>query len=171
MPVARRAPNRNAPLNSRKEIDMNWKNLVCSPKPSSEITTHPHDTPSTEAIDPPRRIMLRGALAAGCSLLLPASLMGCDSQKETSSAAPDAAPDAASPIPESAAPASPAPETESAAPAAPAKVSQASVQYQTQPKGDQKCANCIHFEGSNSCKLVEGEISPEGWCLLWAKTA
>jgi hypothetical protein len=142
-----------------KEIDINWKNLICSPKPSSGITTHPLDTHPTEAVDPPRRIVLRGALAAGCSLLLPASLMGCDSQKGTGSAAP-----------ESAAPASPAPETESAAPAAPAKVSQASVQYQTQPKGEQNCANCMHFEaGSNTCKLVEGEISPEGWCLLWAK--
>jgi hypothetical protein len=137
-----------------KEIDMNWKNLVCNTKPSSGITTHPHDTHPTEAVDPPRRIVLRGALAAGCSLLLPASLLGCDSQKETGSAAPDAA----SPTPESADPASPAPETESAAPAAPAKVSQASVQYQTQPKGEQKCSNCMHFEaGSNTCKLVEGE--------------
>lgn len=149
---------------------MNWKDLVCSPKPSSGTTTHPHDAHATEAVDPPRRMVLRGALAAGCSLLLPASLLGCDSQKETGSAAPDTGPETASPTPESAAPASPAPESESAAPAAPAKVSQASVQYQTQPKGEQKCANCMHFEaGSNTCKLVEGEISPEGWCLLWAK--
>lgn len=149
---------------------MNWKKLICNTEPQSGVTPHPHDAHPTEAIDPPRRIMLRGALAAGCSLLLPASLLGCDSQKETGSAAPDSGPDTASPTPESAAPASPAPETESAAPAAPAKVSQASVQYQTQPKGEQKCANCTHFEaGSNTCKLVEGEISPEGWCLLWAK--
>jgi hypothetical protein len=141
-----------------KETEMNWKNLIYSAKPSSGITTQPLATHPTEAVDPPRRIMLRGALAAGCSLLLPASLMGCDSQKETGSTAPDTGPNTASPTPES------------AAPAAPAKVSQASVQYQTQPKGEQKCANCLHFEGSNSCKLVEGEISPEGWCLLWAKT-
>lgn len=150
---------------------MNWKDLVHSPKPSSGITTHPHDAHAAEAVAPPRRIVLRGALAAGCSLLLPASLPGCDSRQETGSAAPDATPDTASPTPESAAPASPIPETESAAPAAPAKVSQASVQYQTQPKGEQKCANCMHFEGPNACKLVEGEISPEGWCLLWAKAA
>lgn len=146
---------------------MNWKNLVWSPKPSSGITMQPHDANLTEAVDPPRRIVLRGALAAGCSLLLPASLMGCDSQKETGSAAPGAAPDTA----RDTGPDTASPTPESAAPAAPAKVSQASVQYQTQPKGEQKCANCIHFEaGSNTCKLVEGEISPEGWCLLWAKT-
>jgi len=22
---------------------------------------------------------------------------------------------------------------------------------------------------SNTCKLVEGQISPDGWCVLWAK--
>ena len=24
---------------------------------------------------------------------------------------------------------------------------------------------------SGSCKLVEGKISPDGWCTLWAKKA
>jgi hypothetical protein len=57
------------------------------------------------------------------------------------------------------------------APAAP-KVTQASVQYQTQPKGDQQCSGCRHFiADSNACKLVEGNISPDGWCVLWAKNA
>jgi len=61
---------------------------------------------------------------------------------------------------------------ESAAPAAPAKVSQASVQYQTGPKDGKKCADCMHFiADSNTCKLVEGDISPTGWCVLWAKKA
>jgi hypothetical protein len=141
-----------------KEIDMNWKILANRQKPSAALA------PLMEADVPPRRIVLRGALAAGCSLLFPAALTGCD-RKETGTDSMPAAPE-----PESAAPASPAPGMESAAPAAPVKVSQASVQYQTQPKGDQKCANCMHFIAeSNTCKLVEGDISPEGWCTLWAK--
>ena len=52
------------------------------------------------------------------------------------------------------------------------KVPQASVQYQAKPKGDQKCSTCINFIAeSNTCKLVEGNVSPEGWCTLWAKKA
>ena len=44
------------------------------------------------------------------------------------------------------------------------------MQYQTQPKGEQKCSGCMHFIAeSNTCKLVEGQISPDGWCTLWAQ--
>jgi len=126
---------------------------------------------------PPRRIVLRGALAVGWSLLVPAALFGCDSKKDATStgAAPDSSPppastDSATP-PASADAAAPGASADSSTPAA-AKVSQASVQYQTQPKGDQKCSLCQHFIAeSNTCKLVEGQISPEGWCTLWAKKA
>jgi len=117
---------------------------------------------------PSRRIVLRGALAVGCGLLLPAALFGCDSKKGESStgAAPDT--DSAAPYTSS----SSAPSEETAAPTATAKASQASVQYQSQPKGDQKCDGCLHFIAeSNSCKLVEGQISPDGWCSLWAQKA
>lgn len=115
-----------------------------------------------------RRTMLRGALALGCSALLPAVLSGCDSKKgaePTTSApagsAPVGTPSASTPAPSSGAPAS-----------APIKVAQTTVQYQAQPKDGQKCADCLHFVAeSNTCKLVEGQISPEGWCTLWAKKA
>jgi High potential iron-sulfur protein len=50
-----------------------------------------------------------------------------------------------------------------------AKVSQASVAYQDKPKGDQNCANCSLFEAPSSCKTVDGAISPDGWCRIWAK--
>lgn len=49
------------------------------------------------------------------------------------------------------------------------KMNKAQAQYQDQPKGDQKCSNCMHFIAPNSCLLVEGNISPEGWCMLWVK--
>ena len=51
------------------------------------------------------------------------------------------------------------------------KVSQASVQYQDKPKGDQQCSNCVHFEAPNSCKIVEGPVSANGWCAVWSKKA
>jgi hypothetical protein len=50
-----------------------------------------------------------------------------------------------------------------------AKVSKASVAYQTSPKGDQQCSNCAQFVPPNACNFVDGDISPSGWCQLWAK--
>ncbi len=90
-----------------------------------------------------RRVVLRGALVAGCSLLVPVTLFS-----------------------------SPANSANPAAPAAAKKVSKASVQYQAQPKGGQKCGECQHFIAkSNTCMLVDGQVSPSGWCNLWAKKA
>ena len=52
-----------------------------------------------------------------------------------------------------------------------AKMSQPSVAYQDSPKGDQKCSNCSLFQDPNACTLVDGNISPEGWCKFWVKKA
>lgn len=54
-------------------------------------------------------------------------------------------------------------------PALAAKMSKASVGYQNNPKGSQSCANCKLFVPPSSCTLVEGPISPHGWCRLWVK--
>lgn len=90
-----------------------------------------------------RREVLRGALAVGCSLLAPA-FFGSPAHSATSAAPPATA----------------------------KKVSQASVKYQTHPNGEQKCGNCVNFIAeSSTCKVVEGKISPEGWCVMWAKKA
>lgn len=109
--------------------------------------------------DPQRRIILRGTLAAGAGLLFGA----CDSRQASpappppTSTAPSDAPPPPSPTPESQADAAP-----------PVKVSKAQVQYQTEPKGEQRCANCAQFEPeTNTCKVVEGDISLDGWCMLW----
>lgn len=100
-----------------------------------------------------RRVVLRGALAVVCSLCLPFALSACDSKKGANSSS-----------------SAPAPSATSGAPTGPRKASQASVQYQTQPKDEQKCGNCLNFIAeSNTCKLVDGQISPTGWCSLWAK--
>ena len=80
---------------------------------------------------------------------MPIVLSGCDSKKgaESPASAPAGAP-------------------------AVKKAQQANVQYQTHPKGEQKCSFCQHFiTESNTCKLVDGQISPDGWCSLWTKKA
>ena len=50
-----------------------------------------------------------------------------------------------------------------------AKMSQKSVDYQDTPKNDQECSNCSLFQEPNSCTIVDGEISPKGWCKFWVK--
>ncbi|MDZ4254815.1 MAG: hypothetical protein U1A72_19765 [Sulfuritalea sp.] len=111
---------------------------------------------------PSRRLVLRGALAVGCSLCLPIALSGCDSQPGGGASAPAGA-----------APAGPARTAEDSSAATGAmKATQAGVQYQLKPKGEQKCGNCRHFiAASNTCVLVAGQISPEAWCIIWAKLA
>jgi hypothetical protein len=50
-----------------------------------------------------------------------------------------------------------------------AKMAQKAVEYQDTPKGDQQCSNCSLFQEPNACTLVDGEISPAGWCKFWVK--
>ena len=49
------------------------------------------------------------------------------------------------------------------------KLSQRDVQYQATPRSCGVCLNCI--AGANACKVVEGRISPEGWCSVWVARA
>ena len=50
-----------------------------------------------------------------------------------------------------------------------AKMAQKAVEYQDTPKGDQECSNSSLFQEPNACTLVDGEISPKGWCKFWVK--
>lgn len=52
-----------------------------------------------------------------------------------------------------------------------AKIAQTAVKYQTTPKDGKQCDGCNFFTAPNGCKMVDGEIAPTGWCLLWAKKA
>ena len=36
------------------------------------------------------------------------------------------------------------------------------------PKGE-KCSGCRFFKKPNGCTIVHGKISPNGWCIAWAK--
>ena len=48
-----------------------------------------------------------------------------------------------------------------------AKMSQKAAAYQDTPKGDNNCANCALFKSPSSCTLVDGTISPTGWCKFF----
>ena len=52
-----------------------------------------------------------------------------------------------------------------------AKVSQSAVHYQASPKDGKDCDDCGNFVSPGGCKLVDGAISPKGWCRLWVKRA
>jgi hypothetical protein len=50
-----------------------------------------------------------------------------------------------------------------------AKAAQKLVGYQDTPHGAQQCDNCSQFVAPASCKVVDGEISPTGWCKVYVK--
>jgi hypothetical protein len=51
------------------------------------------------------------------------------------------------------------------------KVSQSAVRYQKTAKDGQECDECTHFSAPRACEVVDGAISPHGWCRLWVKKA
>jgi hypothetical protein len=90
-----------------------------------------------------RRTVLRDGLVAGFCLFVPITLLGACSR-----------------------------ETESNTPALLKKVSREAAKYQDQPMGTQTCSNCMNFNSAQkTCQRVEGEVSPDGWCILWGANA
>src|SRR3954463_12593465 len=59
--------------------------------------------------------------------------------------------------------------------AADGKATKEAMHYQDRPKDGQQCATCVQFipgakPGANGkCQIVEGPISPEGWCIEYIK--
>ena len=51
------------------------------------------------------------------------------------------------------------------------KASKAAMKYQDKPNGSQECDTCQHFQPPKSCEIVDGDISPKGWCIAWLKKA
>jgi hypothetical protein len=53
----------------------------------------------------------------------------------------------------------------------------ASMKYRDTPEGDKECSNCAQWipgktpKDLGGCKVFAGdtEISPTGWCMVWAK--
>ncbi|HEX4407297.1 MAG TPA: hypothetical protein VH206_00865 [Xanthobacteraceae bacterium] len=48
------------------------------------------------------------------------------------------------------------------------KMSKQQAEYQETAKDIQMCATCTLFVLPRSCKVVEGDISPNGWCKVYA---
>ena len=48
------------------------------------------------------------------------------------------------------------------------KVSASAAGYQDNPNGDKQCSKCVHFLPPSSCKMVDGTISPQGYCRLFS---
>jgi hypothetical protein len=48
------------------------------------------------------------------------------------------------------------------------KMTRQQAQYQDTPNGIYSCGMCTLFERPNACKVVEGEISNDGWCKAFA---
>jgi hypothetical protein len=51
--------------------------------------------------------------------------------------------------------------------AAQQKMSKAEAEYQDQPKNGLACAACTLFRPPRACQVVEGDISPDGWCKFF----
>ena len=51
--------------------------------------------------------------------------------------------------------------------AAAGKMPQKAVNYQSTPKGKQRCDNCSLWQPPSACKLVQGPIAAAGWCILY----
>ena len=47
------------------------------------------------------------------------------------------------------------------------KLAQAAIGYQDHPKGNEACGTCPYFQFPKSCVVVEGDISPSGWCPIY----
>ena len=48
------------------------------------------------------------------------------------------------------------------------KMTKQQAEYQDTPKDIRMCATCTLFEPPKSCQVVEGDVSPEGWCNAFA---
>ena len=51
--------------------------------------------------------------------------------------------------------------------AAPKKFTQQQAHYQPVPKSGQRCQTCALWQSPKDCQVVEGPVSPAGWCILY----
>ena len=48
------------------------------------------------------------------------------------------------------------------------KMTRQQAEYQDAPNGIYSCAVCTLFEPPQACKVVDGEVSRDGWCKAFA---
>lgn len=99
--------------------------------------------------DPKRRAVLLGGLAAGCAACLPAAW-------------------AAEKMPAGGKQPAQQPSQQPGGGSSAGKMTQAAARYQSKPNANQKCSNCANFIAPGSCKVVDGKVSPNGWCIVYA---
>ncbi len=55
-----------------------------------------------------------------------------------------------------------------------AKATKAAMKYQDKPNGEKKCSKCTFFiagktaTANGTCQIVEGSISPQGYCIAYS---
>ena len=49
------------------------------------------------------------------------------------------------------------------------KMAQKAAQYRDTPNGEKTCEKCVLFIAPDGCKMVEGKINPQGWCMLYSQ--
>jgi hypothetical protein len=47
------------------------------------------------------------------------------------------------------------------------KISKTAVAYQDHPDGDKRCGKCLQFRAPDSCKMVDGAVSAQGFCRIF----
>lgn len=113
------------------------------------MTQKRHDIPSrdADALLNSRRLFLRQCIA-GASAIIPSALPSLAAAQHVGSSVGSPG-------------AGPAPDTIAMAQG---KISKPAAAYQDSPKGDQRCGGCAFFRAPDQCGIVEGPISPSGWC-------
>lgn len=53
------------------------------------------------------------------------------------------------------------------------KLPKSAVEYQDTPNGNKQCSNCIQYlppgsSGKAHCKVVQGIVSPQGYCIAYS---
>lgn len=49
------------------------------------------------------------------------------------------------------------------------KIAKDAMKYQDTPMGDKQCDSCTYWVAPASCGIVEGTISPKGYCIGYNK--
>jgi hypothetical protein len=47
------------------------------------------------------------------------------------------------------------------------KRSREEVRYQNEPYLGRTCSRCVLYQGDGVCVILDGAVSPEGWCTQW----
>jgi len=47
------------------------------------------------------------------------------------------------------------------------KRSREEVRYQNEPYLGRTCARCVLYQGDGMCVILDGAVSPNGWCNQW----